>query len=200
MPAIREAERSVRQELTFNAASHFVEAQFPHLYDMTRMDQFRHLEEIKQLKARYCRFIDTKQWDALRLIFTRDCRFEGLGTVPSGSDVATFVDMLAVRHARSVTVHHCHTPEIRLMPDGAARGIWAMEDFVEWPGRDDVGPDWAGFKGFRGYGHYEEMYRRDGDGWRIEFLRLTRLRMDGIPMDSPVHRPGAIRASLDWLG
>ena len=36
------------------------------------------LDAIHQLKARYCRFIDTKQWDRLASVFTADARFEGL--------------------------------------------------------------------------------------------------------------------------
>ena len=35
------------------------------------------LEQIRQLKARYCRFIDTKQWQLLRTLFTDGARFEG---------------------------------------------------------------------------------------------------------------------------
>lgn len=30
------------------------------------------IEAIKQLKARYCRFLDTKQWDDWRALFTDD--------------------------------------------------------------------------------------------------------------------------------
>jgi len=31
-------------------------------------------EAIRQLKARYCRFIDTKEWAAFHELFTEDCR------------------------------------------------------------------------------------------------------------------------------
>src|ERR1700733_6454504 len=34
-----------------------------------------HVENIKQLKARYFRFVDSKQWDALRDVFTDDLLF-----------------------------------------------------------------------------------------------------------------------------
>ena len=34
-----------------------------------------HVENIKQLKARYFRFVDSKQWDALRDVFTDDVLF-----------------------------------------------------------------------------------------------------------------------------
>ncbi len=35
--------------------------------------------------------------------------------------------------------------------------------------------------------------------WRIGFLRLTRLRIDGVPVESPPARMGQARASTDWL-
>ena len=40
---------------------------------------------IAETKARYCRFIDTKQWERLASLFTSDCRFEGLGSAPPGA-------------------------------------------------------------------------------------------------------------------
>ena len=40
------------------------------------------IEAIKQLKARYFRFLDTKQWDAWKEIFTEDFRAEIHGPHP----------------------------------------------------------------------------------------------------------------------
>ena len=34
------------------------------------------MEEIKQLKARYFRFVDTKDWEALSTIFCEDAVFD----------------------------------------------------------------------------------------------------------------------------
>ena len=36
------------------------------------------IEHVRAAKARYCRYVDTKQWDKLSSLFTDDCRFEGL--------------------------------------------------------------------------------------------------------------------------
>jgi hypothetical protein len=126
------------------------------------------LESIRQLKARYFRTIDTKQWRELRTLFTDDARFEtGRGAF---SDPDVFVDSLAELLADARTVHQGFMPEIVRHGPDAARGIWAMFDLVEWPGGDE--------RSFVGYGHYEEKYRKDEDGWKIAFLRLTRLRVD----------------------
>lgn len=155
-------------------------------------------DAIRQTKARYCRFIDTKQWDRLADIFTEDCRFEGLGSAPAGADVATFVRGVSSRLAHTISVHHCHMQETHMTTPDTARVIWAMEDLVEWTDGGTV-KETPGSKGFRGYGHYEEEYRRVGTEWKISFLRLTRLRLDPVPVDAPAPRMGQCQATPDWL-
>ena len=44
------------------------------------------VEAIKQLKARYFRYLDTKQWDLLRHQFTDDCGFDGTSRAYPGPD------------------------------------------------------------------------------------------------------------------
>jgi hypothetical protein len=156
------------------------------------------LERIAQLKARYCRYIDTKQWDRLRTVFAADCRFEGLGSAPAGADVDTFVNGVSARLGPTISVHHVHQPEIVLTGASTATGVWAMEDYVEWQDGGTV-KEAPGAKGFRGYGHYEEEYRNEGGQWKISFLRLTRLRIDAVPADNPPARMGACQASPDWV-
>ncbi|MGI4814181.1 MAG: hypothetical protein ACRYG5_12300, partial [Janthinobacterium lividum] len=81
-----------------------------------------------------------------------------------------------------------------------ARGIWAMEDYLEW--FDGSSPREApGHRGFRGYGFYEEEYRQGAsDGrWQISFMRLTRLRFDALPNEQLPPRPGTLAPSTDWL-
>jgi SnoaL-like domain len=48
-----------------------------------------HIEAIKQLKARYCRTMDTKDWTAMRQVFTDDVTMD---TVASGGNVMTGAD------------------------------------------------------------------------------------------------------------
>ena len=71
------------------------------------------IEAIKQLKARYFRSIDTKDWDGLRGVLTPDVHVDvgadGGGTF-DGVDV--FLDMLVPTLTDVVTVHHGHMPEI----------------------------------------------------------------------------------------
>jgi hypothetical protein len=157
------------------------------------------LEKIRQVKARYCRYIDTKQWARLPGLFTDDCRFEGLGSAPAGAVVATFVAGVSSRLNNTISVHHCHMPEIAMTSATTARVIWAMEDYVEWQDGSEV-KETPGHRGFYGYGHYEEEYRCGQDSeWRISFLRLTRLRIDAVPATNPPARMGQRQATPRWL-
>jgi hypothetical protein len=93
------------------------------------------IEAIKQLKARYFRTMDTKDWDAMREVFTDDVVMD---TTASGGNVITGAEQCIafLREAIGdvVTVHHGHTPEIELKSPTTAVGIWAMEDMLRWPG------------------------------------------------------------------
>ncbi|MEJ8812995.1 nuclear transport factor 2 family protein [Variovorax ureilyticus] len=153
---------------------------------------------IAETKARYCRYIDTKQWSRLASLFMPDCRFEGLGSAPAGADVATFVQGVSTRLANTISVHHCHMPEIRLLGAAHARVIWAMEDYVDWTDGSTV-KEAPGSRGFRGYGHYEEEYREVDGEWKISFLRLTRLRIDPVDASQPPALKGQWQATPDWL-
>ncbi len=132
------------------------------------------LEAIKQLKARYFRLMDTKQWLPFSQVFTDDVvvdvshdKHTPGGTIRGRAEV---VDFIRKAVGKATTVHHGHMPEIELLSPTEARGIWAMDDYVEFkPSR-----------GIRGYGHYDEAYRKEKGGWRISKLKLTRIRVDPL--------------------
>lgn len=128
------------------------------------------LEAIKQLKARYFRLMDTKQWPAFGALFTADAVMQ---TTPNPDERFVGRDEIVAKvsfHLKdAVTVHHGHTPEIEVDGDSAT-GIWAMDDYVELPQLV-----------LRGSGHYHEQYRRQEGRWCIASCRLTRLRLDIEP-------------------
>ena len=159
------------------------------------------LEQIRELKARYCRFIDTKQWQLLRSLFTDGARFEGFRAAPTGADADTFVRGVSTRLKDAISVHHCHTPEIVFTDASTARGIWAMMDYLEWPSPVNLpeAPEAPAARGFYGFGHYEEEYRKIGDDWKMHFLRLTRMRIDPLPEGRPAPGPVLLAASPGWL-
>jgi uncharacterized protein (TIGR02246 family) len=129
------------------------------------------IEAIRRLKARYFRTLDTKDWDAMRQVFTDDVVMD---TTQSGGGRVEGADefMAFLREALdgTVTVHQGHMPEIDLTSETTATGIWALNDIVIWP------------NGMRldGYGHYHETYQKGPDGWRISSSTLTRLHSDFV--------------------
>lgn len=127
------------------------------------------IEQIKNLKARYCRLLDTKEWDDLRQVFADDAVLDATesgGEVINGADA--FIEFVRAALGGSVTVHHCHTPEIAVSTPTSATGIWAMEDRVRFPDGTEL----------LGFGHYHETYQKIDGAWRISAQKLTRLRMD----------------------
>jgi uncharacterized protein (TIGR02246 family) len=134
------------------------------------------LEEIKQLKARYFRCMDTKDWDAFAGLFTVDAVMDADGYVEHGRD--EIVAFLRKVLDGVVTTHHGHTPEITITGPDTATGIWAMFDYLTFPGGDPP-------PGLRGYGHYHDEYVREPGGWRIRRVRLTRLRVDPLEGGAP---------------
>ncbi len=127
------------------------------------------VEAIKQLKARYFRTMDTKDWAAMRRVFADDVvvdTSEAGGSRIEGAD--TFMAFLQDAIGDVETVHHGHMPEIDLTSPTTATGIWAMEDMLRWPNGLQL----------HGYGHYNETYRKVGDDWCIASTTLRRLRTD----------------------
>ncbi len=137
------------------------------------------IECIKRLKARYFRFMDTKQWAELETVFCADASMDmrgethdESGLIAGGRAVAAFM-----RQSTEflITVHHGHTPEIEITSATTTRGIWAMEDKLWNPeGSKSTLP----FKTLHGYGHYHETYECIDGTWLIKSTRLTRLRVD----------------------
>lgn len=127
------------------------------------------LEHIKNLKAAYFRYLDGKDWTAFRSVFTddfiSDTRASG-GKLIRGAD--SFIGFVQSTLRSNPTVHHGHMPEIEILSDDSAKGIWAMEDLVRL----------VPFVDMRGYGHYHEQYQKKNGCWKISYSKLTRIRLD----------------------
>src|SRR5688572_14638586 len=99
------------------------------------------VEQIKQLKARYCRYIDTKRWSDWASTLTHDAVLihpsEGLHNPLTGRD--QIVELVSRYLADVVTVHVVHMPEIEVLGPDAARACWSMFDRLVYPSSDGRG-------------------------------------------------------------
>ena len=147
---------------------------------MNRVDELWAIEQIKQLKARYFRFADTRQDESFLDLFTEE--LEWILYSEDGTEVITQIRgkdqyrKWRASHRKTrlagFSVHHGHMPEIEIIDDDNARGIWAMMDYLRQPAKG---------KNYVGYGHYHEEYVRGLDGqWRIAKVKVTRLHVDPL--------------------
>jgi hypothetical protein len=148
---------------------------------VSTVEKLTAIEAIKQLKARYFRLIDTKDWVAFRDVFTDDCRHyyveaDGRETFHTNDD---YLPMMEATLTNGVTTHHGHPPEITITSPTEAEAIWAMFDYVQVDAPH-------GRSSLMGYGHYHETYRKGDDGkWRMSSKRNMRLRVDDVPWTLP---------------
>lgn len=139
---------------------------------MAQEPEFADWLAICNLKADYCRLLDTKDWAGWSQLFTADCRFD---TTDSGGSITEGRDAMVAFVSQSLadakTAHQVHAPQMTFDGADAVDVIWAMQDRV-------VKSEW----GLTGYGHYHERCVRTSEGWKIASQKLTRLIME---MDKP---------------
>ena len=131
-----------------------------------RIKVLEDIEAIKKLKAKYWRSCDKKLWKELEEVFTEDAtadyfpnmHFDGRKAIIQFLEGSLSPDIM-------ITAHGGHSPEIEIISDTEARGIWVLNDLVIiQPGTR-----------MRGYGHYEEEYVKENGQWKIKILKETRI-------------------------
>ena len=81
-------------------------------------------EAIKQVKARYARAVDTKDWDLLASVFTPHARSiynDGIFAFEGRDEILKFLKG-ALDRKDVVSMHQSHTPEIEVTSATTARG------------------------------------------------------------------------------
>ena len=151
---------------------------------MQNSDTLAAIEDIRQLKARYWRGVDTRDDDLVRSILAENCvlDFRGCCTDPlTGTDHMPVMNMvIRGRNAwntgtldgqRSVTVHHGHQSEISVADARTATGIWSFTDRFFMPAGSP-------FSRFTGYGYYHDRYERTDGRWLLAATRIERIRVE----------------------
>lgn len=128
------------------------------------MAQWAAVEEIKALKYRYVRCLDTKDWAGFEACFVPDATTAYAGLDFSSREAA--VDYMRTNVSEGViTLHQVHHPEIEV--DGeTATGRWYLQDRVIVDAFDYL-LDGAAF--------YSDRYVHTVDGWRIQHTGYERL-------------------------
>ena len=140
------------------------------------LQQLSDLEDIRTLKHRYFRGIDTADMDLLGTMFTDDVTVDYRGgtyrvRLSGRTDMLEF--LANSFHSGAVAMHHGHMPEITLTGDDEAEGIWYLEDiFINVE------------QGYHTIGSaiYRDLYRREDGEWRIARTEYDRV----IEVTSPL--------------
>lgn len=159
---------------------------------MDKLEALWASEQIKQLKARYFRFTDTRRLDDFLGVFTEDLVLTWyadnnvtiLKQFNSRDEFGEYMRSINSARLAGFSVHQGFLPEITIDDEDHAHGIWAMQDYLNNPGD----------KHFIGYGHYTEEYRRQPAGeWLISKCAVTRLHVDHFE-DDPYGSNAALAA------
>ncbi|HYC57386.1 MAG TPA: nuclear transport factor 2 family protein [Candidatus Binatia bacterium] len=118
------------------------------------------IEAIKQLKYRYFRALDTKEWDELGRTLSDDASTSyGSGKFAySGREAILEFLRSALGSSRLISMHHGHHPEIELTGTTTARGTWYLQDKVIFLDANTI---------LTGAAFYADEYVKIGGEWKI---------------------------------
>lgn len=127
------------------------------------------IEDIRQLKYRYFRCIDTANLEELEELFTEDAsvKYEGGSYTFEAHGRDKIIEAIGYGfHNEAIAFHHGNHPEIEIISDTEARGRWYLRDwFLDL--RRKITTDGTAF--------YRDQYvKRDGRWW-IQHSGYTRV-------------------------
>lgn len=156
---------------------------------MDPVDRLLAIEEIKQLKGRYFRGVDFKDRNLILNVFAEDCVVDfrdATRDLRTGLDASpvplenlihgnkAIADLIALAGERMDSVHHASIPEIEILSETTAKGLWPMVDRLIFKMDGPVSE-------LVGYGHYHETYEKVKGAWKVKTMKLTRTRVDNTP-------------------
>ena len=141
------------------------------------VQQLSDLEDIKVVKHRYFRGIDTADMALLEPLFTDDVSVDYRGgnyRVELSGKADMLIFLANSFHSGAMAMHHGHMPEITLTGEDSAEGIWYLEDiFINLE---------HGTHTF-GSAIYKDLYRRVEGTWRIARTEYDRIMEVTLPID-----------------
>jgi uncharacterized protein (TIGR02246 family) len=143
------------------------------------LEQLTALEEIRQLKNRYIRAMDTHDWELMGACFTDDATTafsDGLYSMHGRAEILDFFRRVVTN---VVSSHVVSQPEIVFLHPGLARGVWRLEDTIV-----SGAPSGAGE--LRGAAYYYDEYTLVSDAWKIRHSGYRRIFKVFTPADALV--------------
>jgi hypothetical protein len=148
---------------------------------MTESERLTAIEEIRQLKAKYWRGVDSNDGELVRSILAEDCTldYRGCCTDPlTGVDHAPMMNLVMtgrdswntanLEGPKTITVHQGHQSEITITGENGGEGIWYFTDRFFMP-------EGSPFARLIGYGTYHDTYEKTDDGWKLRTTRIERI-------------------------
>lgn len=137
-------------------------------------DDLVEIEAIKQVKYRYLRAVDTRDWNLLAGTLTEDATsaYSSGKLSYEGRDAIIKFLSESMPEKEMLTSHKVHHPEIELTGPDTADARWALEDVVILLS--------AGLT-LRGAAFYEDKMRKVDGQWRIAHTGYRRLYEEMTP-------------------
>ncbi|MBZ9891508.1 nuclear transport factor 2 family protein [Mesorhizobium sp. BR1-1-3] len=135
--------------------------------------QLTDIEQVRRAKARYCRFVDTRDLEQFASLLEPTVEVRVFSTegelIASFDDRESYMDAMRSYIQGSHSIHQLHNDEIDQISQTEITAIWSMEDVLVFPGAA------AGLPArIKGYGHYHELWRLGPYGWRLARMTLRR--------------------------
>ena len=129
-------------------------------------------ERIRDRKAKYCRYLDTKQFDQWEALFKPDAKiifYKLDNSVLAEFTIAELSPMTRGLFATTQTIHQTHNSEIESKSPTVASAIWSMEDWHIYAPEEGKPA-----KTMHGYGFYYETWELINGEWMLASLELRR--------------------------
>ena len=149
------------------------------------------IEAVKQLKYRYLRCLDTKDWAGMAEVLAPACTASyggGAYAFEGRDEILSFLER-TMGSTEVLSSHRVHHPEIQLDADReGAEARWALDDTVLLLAYEIT---------VRGSAYYQDRYELDDDGiWRIAHTGYRRI-FEEIQPRAPVE---GLTVTASWWG
>jgi bile-acid 7alpha-dehydratase len=140
-----------------------------------RINILENIEEIKKLKAKYWRCVDTKLWEEIGNCFSEDAILDSVPNIQFQGRkqiVQMFKD--SFEKEIKISAHGGYSPEISIISETMAKANWAFNDYLVMK---------SGRK-MHGWGFYEDEYIKENSRWKIKSTKMRRIHEEWMPFFS----------------